>query len=214
VLGVGFLGPLAGRVVLDVLDELRSTHPDLEIRIHETQIADPCRPLREHQIDLLLTQFPVTETGVTIGPVVLREPRVLAVSTKHPLSRRDSVSLEDLASTPTFRPAGSPSPDWLDNYLPWATPSGRPIERGPAVSTFQELLALVAADQGICPVAAHNIRYHPRPDVAFVPFTDAPPFEFGLLWRSNTETARIRIFVETTSRLVDRRGGPAAAAVR
>lgn len=165
-------------------------------------------------MDLALIQFPVNEPGITTGLVVLSEPRVLAVSARHPYARRASVSLEDLARDHTFRPAGRPSPDWLDNYLPWTTPAGRPIERGPAVATFQELLALVAAGRGICPVAAHNLRYHPRPDVTFVPLADAPPFEFGLAWRTSAYTTRVRTFAETTGKLVTAWGGPAATAQR
>ncbi|GAB3883937.1 LysR family transcriptional regulator [Kibdelosporangium lantanae] len=214
VLRVGFFGPVAGRVVLDVMTAVRADHPDLEVHLSETHVADPCRPLRDGDVDLVLTQLPVNEPGITTGPVVLSEPWVLAVSASHPFARRTEVSVEDLARDRTFRPVGEPSADWLDTYLPWSTPTGRPIERGPAVGTFQELLALVAAGQGVCPVAAHNVRYHPRPDVVFVPFTDAPPFEFGLAWRSSAETGRVRAFVETTSRLVAAWGGPVAAAQR
>jgi DNA-binding transcriptional LysR family regulator len=212
VLRVGFLGPVAGRVVLEVTAAVRASHPDLEVHVQETHIADPCRPLRDGEVELLLTQLPVGEPGIQTGPVVLSEPRVLAVSTHHPYARRDSVRLDDLAGDRTFRPAGTPPADWLDSYLPWSTPHGRPIERGPAVATFQELLALVAAGQGICPVAAHNIRYHPRPDIAFVPLTDAPPFEFGLAWPSSARTARVQTFIDATQRLVTARGGPAATA--
>nr|WP_169799126.1 LysR family transcriptional regulator [Kibdelosporangium phytohabitans] len=214
VLRVGFFGPLAGRVVLDVMAAVRADHPDLDIHVVETQLADPCRPLRDGEVDLVLTQLPVNEPGISTGPVVLSEPRVLAVSVHHPFARRESVSLEDLARDRTFRPLGEPSSDWLDSYLPWTTPSGRPIERDRAVATFQELLTLVAAGQGICPVAAHNVRYHPRPDVAFVPFTDAPPFQFGLAWRTSEQTSRVKLFIETTHRLVTEQGGPAATAER
>lgn len=214
VLYVGFLGPLAGRVLLDVLDTLRSTQPDLEVHLHATEVADPCKPLRDNEVDVLLTQLPVTEPGLTTGPVVIVEPRVLAVSARHPLAGRDAVTLEDLATDRILRPAGSPPQQWLDNAQPWTTPSGQPIERGPSVRTFQELLTLIAAGQGTCTVAAHNTRYHPRTDVAFVPMPDAPPFEFGLVWRSNAETARVRAFTETTRVLVDDWGGPAATATR
>ncbi|HEY0532415.1 MAG TPA: LysR family transcriptional regulator [Actinoplanes sp.] len=214
VLRVGYLGPVAGRVVLEVAAAVRASHPELDIQLRETHIDDPCRPLRDREVDLLLTQLPVAEPGIDTGPVVLSEPRVLAVSTRHPFARRTAVHLDDLADDRTFRPAGKPPADWLASYLPWSTPDGRPIERGPAVATFQELLALVAAGQGICPVAAHNIRYHPRPDVAFIPLTDAPPFEFGLAWPSSARTNRVHAFIETTSQIVTDWGGPTAAAER
>jgi DNA-binding transcriptional LysR family regulator len=214
VLHVGFLGTLAGRILLDVLDPFRTTHPELEVQLHTTEVDDPCRPLRDGDIDLLLTQLPVTEPGITTGPVVIVEPRVLAISARHPLARRDSVSQEVLATEPTLRPAGSPPREWLENAQPWTTPSGQPIDRGPEVRTFQELMTMVAAGQGVCTVAAHNIRYHPRSDVAYVPMTDAPPFEFGLVWRTNAETTRVRAFAETTDRLVEGWGGPAVTARR
>jgi DNA-binding transcriptional LysR family regulator len=214
VLQVGFLGPLAGRVLLDVLDSFRTTHPELEVQLRTTEVDDPCRPLRDGEVDLLLTQLPVTEPGLTTGPTVIIEPRVLAISARHPLARRDSVSAEVLAAEPMLRPAGAPPREWLDNAQPWSTPSGKPIDRGAEVRTFQELMTFVAAGQGVCTVAAHNTRYHPRTDVAFIPMPDAPPFEFGLVWRANAETARVRAFAETTGRLIDEWGGPSAMALR
>ena len=214
VLDVGFLGPLAGRVLLDVLTSFQSSHPGLEIHLQATEVADPCRPLRDAEVDLLLTQLPVNEPGISTGPVVIVEPRVLAVSAEHPLAKKDAVSLEDLASDRIFRPAGSPPQQWLDTYQPWTTPSGQAIDRGPAVGTFQELMTLIAAGLGVCTVAAHNTRYHPRTDVAFVPLTDAPPFEFGLVWRTNAETTRVRAFIDATAQLVKAWGGPSTTADR
>jgi DNA-binding transcriptional LysR family regulator len=214
VVDVGFLGPLAGRVLLDVVDVLRCAHPELEVHLQTTEVADPCRPLRDGEVDLLLTQLPVTEPGIETGPVVIVEPRVLAVAARHPLARRESISVEDLPTVPMLRPAGAPPREWLESCQPWTTPGGRAIERGPAVRTFQELLTLIAAGQGVCTVAAHNVRYHPRDDVAFVPMSDAQPFEFGLVWRSSAATARVRAVVVAAQHLVDEWGGPTAAATR
>ncbi|MFC7621034.1 LysR family transcriptional regulator [Microlunatus sp. GCM10028923] len=214
VLEVGFLGPLAGRVLLDVIEELRTSLPELEIRLHNTEVADPCRPLRDGEVDLVLTQQPVTEPQLTNGPAVIIEPRVLAVSTRHPLAGRAAVSLEDLASDRMLLPGGTPPQAWVRSAQPWTTPSGRPIERGAGVGTFQEMMTLIAAGQGFCTVAAHNVRYHPRTDVVYLPFTDAPPFTFGLVWRTADETGRIRAFADATSRLVERWGGPQALASR
>lgn len=214
VLEVGFLGPLAGRVLLDVIEELSTSLPGLEIRLRNTEVADPCRPLRDGEVDLVLTQQPVDEPQLTNGPAVIVEPRVLAVSSRHPLAGRATVSLEDLAAARIFLPGGSPPKPWLRSAQPWRTPSGQPIERGVGVGTFQEMMTLIAAGQGVCTVAAHNIRYHPRSDVVYIPFTDAPPFTFGLVWRTSAETGRLRTFTDATVRLVERWGGPHALADR
>ncbi len=214
VLDVGFLGPLAGRVLLDILEALAASQPELELRLHATEVDDPCRPLRDNEIDVLLTQQPVTEPGLTNGPVVIVEGRVLAVSTRHPLAGNETVSMEDLATERILLPGGSAPQEWVANAQPWTTPSGQPIGRGPSVRTFQELMTLIAAGQGSCTLAAHNTRYHPRTDVAFIPIPDAPPFEFGLVWRANAETARVRDFASNTRRLVEEWGGPTAMADR
>ncbi|GAA4956645.1 hypothetical protein GCM10023205_18610 [Yinghuangia aomiensis] len=46
-----------------------------------------------------------------------------------------------------------------DSHVPRFTPGGKAVPRGMDVATFQELLALIAAGQGISPVAASVQRY-------------------------------------------------------
>jgi DNA-binding transcriptional LysR family regulator len=208
ILRVGFMGPVAAALIIDVRTAFRVRHPNCEIEIHETQLADPCEPLRNGKVDVLLTQLPVDEPGLAYGPVAIREARMLAVSARHPLAERKSVTLEDLAADKLFKPAGTPPEHWKDGHLPRRTPSGKPIEVGLGITTFQELLTLIAAGKGICPVAAHNIRYHPRPDVAYIPFEDAQPFEFGPVWRTAGETAEVRSFLKAVAEVVGAKGGP------
>ncbi|MBZ4323887.1 hypothetical protein [Streptomyces huiliensis] len=54
---------------------------------------------------------------------------------------------------------------------------------------------LVGAGEGVVEVGARAARYYPRPDVAYVPFDDAPPFAWGLIRRTADTTARVRAFV-------------------
>lgn len=54
------------------------------------------------------------------------------------------------------------------------------VPRGPASTYWPEVLSLVAAGLGVSPVAARAAEHHARPGVAFVPFRDAPPVEYGL----------------------------------
>ncbi|SHF65818.1 LysR family transcriptional regulator [Streptoalloteichus hindustanus] len=209
VLRLGFLGAGAGELTPTILETFRARHPGCEIQMRETHFADPLGPLRAGEVDLLLTRLPVEEPDLTVGPVVLSEPRVLAVPARHPLARRRSVSLEDLARHTVFGVVG-PAPDyWWDFHVPPTTPSGKPVPRGQGVATFQELLALVAAGQGISPVAASVTRYYPRPDVVFVPFDDAPPTDVAVVWRTAGATARTRAFVDAVEHAVRGHGGPA-----
>jgi DNA-binding transcriptional LysR family regulator len=191
-LRIGFEAP----GVADLISETLGTFRDFELEIREAEFTDPFKQLRAGEVDLLVTLFPVTEPDLTTGPVVYAEPMLLAVSSRHPLARRDSVTLEDLARDTVYRAARPPKPYWEDPAVHWLTPGGKPIERGPAVATFQELLTIVSAGKGICPLAAHAADYFARPKIAFVPFEGTPPVEWGLVWRSAGETNRVKAFAD------------------
>ena len=85
---------------------------------------------------------------------------------------------------------------------PDRTPSGRPVPRGPEGTTFSEMLSLVALGQGVLPVGEETRRYHPRPDLVYVPIEDAPPIERGFVWSESRATARVREFVRGATEAV------------
>ncbi|MFE5006634.1 LysR substrate-binding domain-containing protein [Streptomyces sp. NPDC056696] len=194
VLRAGFIGAQGGPFILSVTQLLRRQYPDVDIRIREVQFSDFFVPLRSGEIDILLCSRPVEEPDLTVGPVLIREPHVLAVSARHPFARRASVSLNDLARDTVLRSPRSVPAYWDDHHIPARTPDGRPVERGESVETIQELIALVGAGQGIYPAPAHAAAYYARPDVAYVPLSDAPAFEWGFTWRPSSETTRLRAF--------------------
>ncbi|MEV4741940.1 LysR family transcriptional regulator [Streptomyces sp. NPDC049555] len=209
-LRVGFTSPLAGELVMTAATAYRERHPAAdEVLLHETALSDPLGPLREGTLDLVLAQFPVAEDDLRTGPVLISDTRVLAVSTRHPLARRPWVAYEDLATDKVLSLSGALPAYWLDHLIPPTTPAGRPVERGQEAATRQELLTLVGAGRGVHPTAAHEARYHARPNVTYVPFCDAPPLEYGLVWREHTETARIRAFAAAAQDVVRRQSGPA-----
>lgn len=201
VLRVGFLGADAGQFLHTVSDIFRLRYPDCEVFIKEMQLFDGATPLRTDEVEMMLVRFPVKEPDLVAGPVLFTEQKVLAVSSRHPFARRASLSLEDLGRVKVLQnPAGIPD-HWDQIHSPHYTPSGRPIERGPSAETFQELLALVGAGKGVYPEGASAVRFYTRPDVAYIPFHDAAPLEWGLIWRATGQTSRIRAFGQT-ARLV------------
>ncbi|WP_246258170.1 LysR family transcriptional regulator [Amycolatopsis anabasis] len=192
VLGVAFQAPPVADLVSGLLEEFSDRLPDCAVQVREADFADPFALLRDGEVDVLATLFPIDEPGLTTGPVVFTEPLVLAVSARHPFARKKSVSLEDLARDTVFR-AAWPSTGWDDSFR---TPKGSPVPRGRAVATVQELFAAISASEGVCPVAAHAADYFARPNIVYVPIRDAPPAEWGLVWRTAGETGRLRAFVE------------------
>ncbi|MGP4028243.1 LysR family transcriptional regulator [Actinomadura sp. 3N407] len=173
-LAAGFTGAAAGQLVAGAAELLHAREPGCRVRIREVRAGDVAAWLRDGEVEVCLGALPVREPGVAAGPVLLREAAMLAVPSGHPFARRTSVPVADLARVEVLAPG----------------------------ATLQETLTLVGAGQGVFRVGAHVRRYHARPDVAYVPLGDAPPVEWGLLWRAGGDSARVRAFAEAARDLL------------
>lgn len=193
-LRVGFVGAATGQFVLEVVEAFRADHPECEVRFHEKQFGAGLAPLRAGEIDMVLAAVPVfgsAEADLTAGAVLFVEPLTLAVAAGHPFAGLPSVPMADLARTTILRTPPT-VPDYWDEAL-----VGRPAERGPSFGTIQEMLALVGAGFGAYPVPVHVTRFHARPDVVYLPITDARPYEWRFVWLSAGDSALIRAFDRT-----------------
>ncbi|MFJ2743189.1 LysR family transcriptional regulator [Streptomyces sp. NPDC087440] len=208
VLNVGFLGSGAGQLTRDIQRTFRERAPGCEVRMREVQFADPLGPLRAGEVDVLFTRLPVEESDLTVGPTVVSESRVLAVPCHHPLAHRETVSLEEAAGERFFGVTGGAPAYWWDAQVPRRTPGGAVLERGQDVSTFQEMLSMIAACQGVSPVVASVATYHSRPDLAYVPLTDVPNSDVALVWRTGGTTARSEAYIDAVRDTVRAHGGP------
>ncbi|MEU8341152.1 DNA-binding transcriptional regulator, LysR family [Actinomadura meyerae] len=202
VLRAAFTDAAGGQLLAGAAELFRRRLPDADVGLREARPGDLVPWLRDGEIDIGLGCLPVDEPGIATGPALVSEARMLAVPAGHPFARRTSVSLEDLARVAVLRYPDTVSASLRHDRAPAATPSGRPIAPGPVVATFGEMLTHIGAGAGVFPVGAHVRRYYARPDVAYVPFDDAPPIEWGLLWRAGGETARVRAFAEAARDLL------------
>ncbi|MGW2375909.1 MULTISPECIES: LysR family transcriptional regulator [Kitasatospora] len=166
-LRVAFTGPAAGQLLVGVAQEFRDRHPDCDVQLREAQLPDVLPWLRVGTVDLALTLHPLGAEDVVLGPVLVREARMLAVPAGHPYARREALSAADLNRVTVLEAEAM---------------------------TFNEALTLVGAGEGVFVVGAHARRYFARPDVAYVRFTDAEPVEWGLVWHTDGATARVRAF--------------------
>ncbi|MFI9405187.1 LysR substrate-binding domain-containing protein [Nocardia sp. NPDC052316] len=168
--------------------EFRRRHPQWELRLHRLSFVDPFGLLRSGQYDAIVVWPPVGD-DLTLGPVLFRDTRVLAVSHDHPLADRAEVSVEDLADD-LHAMVPDPPPEWEETYLPFTTPSGRPITRGKIATSPDELIDWVGNGDIIHPFPAH-VRYHwGVTHVRWIPITDMPPLPYALVWRTETEPVR------------------------
>ncbi|MEW2128557.1 LysR family transcriptional regulator [Streptomyces sp. NPDC007259] len=194
-LDVAYSAAWCGALVVAATDVFRARHPNCLVRINESPLLDPVSPLRNGTHDIQLVELPIDEPDIVNGPVLFSEPRVLVVPRSHPFAQRDTVSLEDLSESPLITVTGQPQ-YFLDHHYPHRTPKGRLIPRGPSTTAWQKVLALVGAGKGVSPTCARAAQYYSRPVVVYVPFSDAPLVEYGLLWTATNSTPKVQAFIE------------------
>ncbi|MHC0432729.1 LysR family transcriptional regulator [Streptomyces sp. O3] len=195
-LRVAFDGPAAGQLLVGVTEVFRGRYPDCEVQLREARLSDVVPWLRGGEVDLALTCHPMRAEGVVAGSVLVREARMLAVPAGHPFARRRTVCGEDLARVTVLRLPDELPDSLREDRAPRRTPSGKTVTLGPSATTLNEMLTLVGAGSGVSVVGAHTRRYFARPDVVYVPFEDAAPVEWGLVWSADAATARVRAFNE------------------
>ncbi|WP_432069030.1 LysR family transcriptional regulator [Streptomyces sp. AA1529] len=175
-----------------LIDLFRTRHPEVELRIREMSFTDPFGPLRSGSVEVATAWLPVREPDLTVGPPVVTEPLLLMVATDHPLASRAAVGMEDLADWTLPHPAVPVPEYWLRTLVPAHTPGGRPIRRGPKVSTFQEVAAVVAAGEAISLVHGDAARYYRWPGLRYLHPYDAPTASWVLIWPTARESAPVR----------------------
>lgn len=173
-LTVAFISAAGAQLLVGAAQIFRDQYPGCDVRLREVQARQLLPWLRSGEAGLGLGTFPVDEPGIASGPVLVREARMLAVPLDHPFACRDSITASDLARVSLVEHDG----------------------------TFSEALTLVGAGQGTLIVGAHARRYYARPDVAYVPVSDAPALQWGLIWAADGSTARVRAFAAAASDLV------------
>jgi DNA-binding transcriptional LysR family regulator len=179
---VGFTATTAFEVVSAVIRSFVAQFPPFAVVQRDVDFRVPYVPLRTGAIDVLINWIHPGEPDLTIGPVIDRQRRILAVSTDHPLANRQSVSIEELAGLPTPVLEGGVPQSLHDMMSPSRTPTGSPIPRAIAVRSMTETLSAVAAGTVVHPTTESVSRLFARRDIAWVPIVDLPPVDLGLVW--------------------------------
>jgi DNA-binding transcriptional LysR family regulator len=187
-----------GARLLEIVETFESEHPDCSVELVALPFHDRHGPLRRGEVAAMVTRLPLEMHGVVIGPVLAREPRILAVAPTHPLAGRDRVTLEDVAD---YEVAGLPLEprELVERYIPTTTPAGRPIRRSKApVDSLGDLVMQVARGKIVHPTVASFMAAAPADRVVSVPLDGVEPSKIALAWRRRDPDPRLRAFIATT----------------
>ncbi|KIF77830.1 LysR family transcriptional regulator [Streptomyces sp. 150FB] len=208
VLRVGFTAAWCAALIVRAAEAFNSRHSLCTVELQEVTYNAAIAALQDGDVDLVVAEPPVEDPAITVGPVLFSEPRALLVPAAHPLATQESVSLEDLAVLPLITAVGV-SAAWHDAFFPRRTPQGLLIRRGPAAAGWQEVLSLVGVGKGATVATVRAGHYYGRPDIVYVPFKDAPPVDYALMWREAGCGAGLRAFITTVLEFAPEAGGRA-----
>jgi DNA-binding transcriptional LysR family regulator len=184
----------SGPHFVDIAKEFSARHPECTVEVVNTGFdRDQLDWLRTGEVDMLAIRLPLHDPGVTIGPVLSDEPRVLAVAVDHPLAQRTSVSIEDVAD---YAVSDYPSlpPELINAFIPPRTPSGKLLRRRSSGS-IAESPVRVALGEIVHPTVPSFLDHYPHPRVTSVPIDDLPPSRTALVWLNDVDDVARSNFV-------------------
>ncbi len=186
---------VGGEELVRVIDTFEASNPGCNVEVTTTPPDDPGGPLRRGDVDLLVATVLRAPVGLIVVATLGTETRVLAVGTRHPLAQRSQVCIEDLADYMVAAVSILPD-DHQEAWVPFHTPSGRPIERtARRPTTNEELAMLVARGKVVHPTVPSTVAFFGPPNVALVPIVDLPPLRVAALRMPGPMSPRLRAFI-------------------
>jgi DNA-binding transcriptional LysR family regulator len=190
---------MPGVLVTAAVRSFSAEFPELAVEVLRTSYQDQVAVLHDGRADVSFVRMPVAATGLTIVPL-FAEPRVVAVPAAHRLAGKDRVHVADLADEHLLQDPDL-VPEWRD--------IARDLrEDGPArwrsrpLSTMEEKLEHVAAEQGFIVVPRSAAALYTRADVAYCDLDGVADTQVALAASAQRQTAEIDRFTQIARRLL------------
>jgi len=214
---IGFLGGGLYELTLPFVRQLKAKF-NLDVDWVELTLLDQFEAVVTGKVDAAFCRLPLSHDGLVQGSILFEDKRKLIVPIDHRLADRTLIDPEELAleTLPTL-PDDHQLGAWAAIHFPDHTPSGRPIARGPVVTTVRECLAVVESGEGVVIFGGRAERYYSNPGIRYIEI-DLPPVGTALV-RRRADRRRVMADLEKCSRdvaagLLDPIGAGGRTAIR
>jgi LysR family transcriptional regulator, benzoate and cis,cis-muconate-responsive activator of ben and cat genes len=173
-LRIGFLGGGLYEYTLPFVRHLRSKF-HIDVDWVELSLLDQFEAVAVGKVDAAFCRLPLSHDGLVQCTILFEEKKKLVVPADHRLCGTGLIDPEELAleTLPTL-PDNHQLGAWAAVHFPDHTPSGRPIARGPAVTTIRECLAVVESGEAVVIVGERLEHYYSNPAIRYIEIGVAP----------------------------------------
>jgi len=173
-LRIGFLGGGLYEYTLPFVRHLRRKF-QIDVDWVELSLLDQFEAITLGKVDAAFCRLPLSHDGLVQCAVLFEEKKKLVMPADHRLCDRDWIDPEELArETVPALPDNHQLGAWAAVHFPDHTPSGRPIARGPVVTTVRECLAVVESGEAVAIVGERLERYYSNPAIRYIEIGVAP----------------------------------------
>lgn len=187
----GIFPTLGPYLLPHIVPRMRERFPHLELLLTEEKTEVVLGQLRDGRLDAAILALPLHEEQLHVE-VLFDEPFLLAVPDGHPLARRKSLRLDDLAEHSLLLLEDGHC--LRDQALEVCRHAGAGEQSGFRATSLETLRQMVAANVGITllPLLAVKPPVAPSAHVHLVPFRGTPPRRrIGLVWRKSSAQAHL-----------------------
>jgi LysR family transcriptional regulator, hydrogen peroxide-inducible genes activator len=197
---LGLFPTLAPYLLPHVVPLLRERFPRLELLLTEDKTEAILAMLRDGRLDAGVLALPLADEQLHIEPL-FEEPFVLAVPQSHPLARRRSLKMKDLANQSLLLLEDGHC--LRDQALDVCQLAGAGERNGFRATSLETLRQMVAANAGITllPTLAIKPPVARSDNVHLLRFSDgAPSRRIAMVWRRSSATSAFLEKLATTFR--------------
>jgi DNA-binding transcriptional LysR family regulator len=193
---VGFVSPATYTVLPAAFRAFRERAPHVLLELHQLSSGAQAEALRKKEIDIGLLHLPVEGAPLLGQRIVVDQPFVAALPSRHPLAGESIIWPGTLTSEPFIGFPRRSAPGLHDSILAICQGAGFSPRVVQEVEQVQTVVSLVAAEVGVAIVPASIARAW-RDGVAYVPLEGATVrATLAACWRPDTDNPTVATFLE------------------
>jgi DNA-binding transcriptional LysR family regulator len=191
-LSVGFVESAAFGILPAVVKRFRQQFPAVRLSLSELRTNEQLMALHERRLDIGFLRTPIDDRTIDTR-VVVRESLMAALPVSHPLAKKATIKLSQLAGEPFILFPRALGPNFFDQIVGACRRAGFGPKIAQEAVQMATIVSLVATGLGVALVPASLKGLH-RKGAVYKPLWRHPIVELSLAWRADNHNPTLAHF--------------------